>query len=176
MWLTGLGIVLQTKRSPGRFLVRACAWLVGQVPSRDRERGKQLMFLSHSHSLPLSKINKYFLKRNKLLLSEAASFVVTYNSNPRKLIQAPIFKEPWSGVDLDNSIFLKTPQVFENLQSSLVVFKVSRAAAIVATASTGNLIKMQIFRLYKAIQSLKFWGWGPVLCGLSSSPSNASNV
>ena len=53
------------------FLVRAHAWVLGQVPSGGHARGNQWMFLSHIHvTLPLflplfpSK-NKYNLKRKK---------------------------------------------------------------------------------------------------------------
>ena len=34
VWLSGLGVVLQIKRSPVRFPVRTHAWVAGQVPSR----------------------------------------------------------------------------------------------------------------------------------------------
>ena len=34
VWLSGLSAGLQTKGSLVRFPVRACAWVVGQVPSR----------------------------------------------------------------------------------------------------------------------------------------------
>ena len=54
VWLSGLGVILQTKGSPVQFLVRAHAWVVGQVPSRGRTRDNHtLMFLSLSS--PLSK-------------------------------------------------------------------------------------------------------------------------
>ena len=55
VWLSGSGIILQTERLPVGFLVRAHAWVVGQVPGWGHERGNQLMFLSLSFSLPLSK-------------------------------------------------------------------------------------------------------------------------
>ena len=58
VWLSGLSAGLQTKGSPGRFPVRAHAWVTGQVPSRRRMRGSHtMMFLSLSFSLssPLSK-------------------------------------------------------------------------------------------------------------------------
>ena len=54
VWLSGLSASLQTKGSPVWFLVRAHAWVVGQVPSRGYMRGNHtLMFLSLSSSLPL---------------------------------------------------------------------------------------------------------------------------
>ena len=57
-WLSGLSAVLQTKGSLVQFLVRAHAWVVGQVPSRGCVRGKHtLVFPSLSPSLSL-KINK----------------------------------------------------------------------------------------------------------------------
>ena len=53
VWLSGLSAGLQTKGSPVQFPVRAHAWVVGQVPSRDCVRGNQtLMFFSLSFSLP----------------------------------------------------------------------------------------------------------------------------
>ena len=54
MWHSALGIVLWTKRSLVRFLVRAHAWVAGQVPSWVCVRGNWLMYLSHINvSLPL---------------------------------------------------------------------------------------------------------------------------
>ena len=55
MWLSGLGIVLPTKRSRVPFPVRAHAWVVGQVPGwLGVRRSNQSMFLSHiTISLPL---------------------------------------------------------------------------------------------------------------------------
>ena len=56
-WIAGL----QTKGSPVWFPVRAQAWVVGPVPSREHVRGNHTwMFLSLFFSLPspLSKINK----------------------------------------------------------------------------------------------------------------------
>ena len=58
VWLSGLRAGLWTKGSPVWFLVRAHAWVTGQVPSRGHERGNHtLMFLSFSFSLlsPLTK-------------------------------------------------------------------------------------------------------------------------
>ena len=59
VWLNGLSVGLQTERLLVRFPVRACAWVVGQVPSRGCMTGNHpLMFLS-SFSLPSPlKINK----------------------------------------------------------------------------------------------------------------------
>ena len=66
VWLSGLNVIPQTKRSLVRFPVRAHAWVAGQVPGWGHVRGNQSMFLSHIDiSLPLflspsplSKINK----------------------------------------------------------------------------------------------------------------------
>ena len=61
--LSGLSASLKTKGSRVQFLVRARAWVAGQVPSRGRARGNHtLMFLSLSPFLPLClKINKQYL-------------------------------------------------------------------------------------------------------------------
>ena len=55
---------LRTKESLVQFPVRAHAWVVGQVPSREYARGNHtLMFLSFSSfPSPLSK-NKVFFKK-----------------------------------------------------------------------------------------------------------------
>ena len=59
VWLSGLGIIQQTKRLPGPFLVRAHAWVMGQVPGGDVQEATNRSF---SSSFPLSspsvKINK----------------------------------------------------------------------------------------------------------------------
>ena len=53
VWLSGLSTGLQTKALLVQFLVRACAWVVGQVSSRRRMRSNHtLMFLSLSFSFP----------------------------------------------------------------------------------------------------------------------------
>ena len=53
VWLSGLSTSLQTKGSPVQFLVRAHAWVEGQVPSGSHVRGNHtLTFLSLSFSLP----------------------------------------------------------------------------------------------------------------------------
>ena len=58
---------LQTKGLPVQFLVRAHAWVAGQVPCGGPARGNQLMFLSHIHvSLPLFLPPFTFLKINKI--------------------------------------------------------------------------------------------------------------
>ena len=71
VWLTGLGIVMQTKRLPVQFLVRAHAWNVSQDPGWWCARGNRLMFLTHIDvSFPLflflppvsERINKIFQK------------------------------------------------------------------------------------------------------------------
>ena len=66
MWLSGMSIGLQTKRSLVRFLVGAHAWVADQVPRWGCSGGNWLMFLSLSFSLPLLslKINKYNLPKN----------------------------------------------------------------------------------------------------------------
>ena len=70
VWLSGLSAGLQTKGSLVQFLVRAHAWVAGQVPSEGHVRGNHtLMFLSLSPSLSLSlkkKINKIF-KTHKIM-------------------------------------------------------------------------------------------------------------
>ena len=65
MCLSGLSAGRQTKGSLDRFLAKAHAWVVGQVPSRRHDRGNHtLMFLSLSPSLSLSlKINKKSFKK-----------------------------------------------------------------------------------------------------------------
>ena len=65
MWLSGLSAGLGTKGSRVQFPVRAHAWVVGQVPGRERTRGNHtLISLSFSFPSPLSKNKeiKYFLK------------------------------------------------------------------------------------------------------------------
>ena len=62
VWLSGLGIIPQTTKSPVRFLVRAYEWVVGLIPVRACVRGNQSMFLSYidvflSPFLSLSKKN-----------------------------------------------------------------------------------------------------------------------
>ena len=53
VWLSGLSACLQTKGSLVQFLVRAQAWVVGQVPSRGCMRSNYtLMFLSRYFSIP----------------------------------------------------------------------------------------------------------------------------
>ena len=53
VWLSELSTSLRTKGSPVQFLVRAQAWVVGQVPGGGHTRGNHtLMFLSLSFSLP----------------------------------------------------------------------------------------------------------------------------
>ena len=47
MWLSGLGIVLQSEVSQVQFPVGAHPWAVDQVPGWGHVRGSQLMFLSH---------------------------------------------------------------------------------------------------------------------------------
>ena len=60
VWLSESDVILQTERSLVRFLVRAHAWVEGQVPLWGLARGNHtLMFPSLSPSLPLLlKINK----------------------------------------------------------------------------------------------------------------------
>ena len=69
VWLSGLSGSLRTKGLPVQFLVRADAWVVGQVPSWGHVRGNQSYMdvsLPLSPSLPLFlKINLKILKKNK---------------------------------------------------------------------------------------------------------------
>ena len=52
-WLSGLSAVLQTNGSLVQFLVRAHAWVVGQVPSWGSVKCNQSMYFSHMDvSLP----------------------------------------------------------------------------------------------------------------------------
>ena len=70
VWPSRLSAGLGTEGSWVQFPVRACAWVVGQVPGCGRAGGNQLMFLTHRclspsfpPSLPCSlKINKWNLK------------------------------------------------------------------------------------------------------------------
>ena len=59
VWLSGLGIILQTKL-PVQFLVRAQTWVVGQVSAGSVQEATNRCFsYSLSPSLPISlKINK----------------------------------------------------------------------------------------------------------------------
>ena len=41
VWLSGLSAGLQTKGSPVRFLVRAHAWVAGQVPSGKKRKWRE---------------------------------------------------------------------------------------------------------------------------------------
>ena len=47
VWLSWLGVVLQTERWPICFPVRAQTWVVGSVPSWACMRANRLIFLSH---------------------------------------------------------------------------------------------------------------------------------
>ena len=74
VWLSGLSAGLRTKGLLVRFLVRAHAWVVGQVPSRGRTRGNHtLMFPSLSFYLPspLSKNKQIKSVKRKYLALEA---------------------------------------------------------------------------------------------------------
>ena len=75
--LSGLSAGLRTKSSPVQFPVRAHAWVVGQVSSRECARATNwcfsntLMFLSLSPSLLLSlKINTYIKSLKKIKLKK----------------------------------------------------------------------------------------------------------
>ena len=109
MWLSGLCVILQTKKLPICFQVRAHSWVVGQVPSWGRTRGNSSVFLSHiNFSLPLFlppfpsvKINKYkiFFKNWK------------YKYKSGKPDPSGIYKwwaENWKGID--TSILTYTPE------------------------------------------------------------------
>ena len=96
MWLSGLGVILQSRRSLVRFPVRTHAWVVDQIPSCAHVRGKQSIFLSHTDVSPLlflqpfpSKINKLVLgwgfKKKKIFLS----FLIT-DSIPFAFFMAPM--------------------------------------------------------------------------------------
>ena len=66
VWLNGLSASLRTKGLPVQFLVRAHAWVEGQVPSRGRMRSNHtLMFPSLSPSLLSLIINKWNLKKKQ---------------------------------------------------------------------------------------------------------------
>ena len=53
VWLSGLGIILQSERLPVPFPVRAHAWIAGQVPIWGHARSNQSVSLSHTDfSLP----------------------------------------------------------------------------------------------------------------------------
>ena len=67
VWISGLGIIPKTERSPVRFPVRAHARVVGQVPGWGHARGNQQMFLSHIVFLSLSACLSLSLKINKIL-------------------------------------------------------------------------------------------------------------
>ena len=80
MWLSGLGVIPQTKGSQVQFPVRAHAWVVGQVPSRGHVRGNYtLMFLSLS--LPpfpsLKKKNKTTMNRNRKTVMNRSQLMLT---------------------------------------------------------------------------------------------------
>ena len=75
-WLSGLGVILQTKGSPVQFPVRTHSWVAGQVPGwghvceRLIDVSLTSIFLSCSFSLPSllaqNKINKRKLKIKNL--------------------------------------------------------------------------------------------------------------
>ena len=69
VWLSWLGIVPETKRSPVRFPVRVYAWVEGPIPSWGTHGPKEVsqsMFLSHIDiSLSLSPCLAYSLKPKK---------------------------------------------------------------------------------------------------------------
>ena len=52
VWLSGLDVILQTKRSRFQFPVRAHPWVAGQGPSWGHARGNRSKLLSLSFSLP----------------------------------------------------------------------------------------------------------------------------
>ena len=92
-WLSGLSTGLQSKGSLVRFPVRAHAWVVGQIPSREHMRGNHtLMFLSLSFSLPSPlKVNKIlenketFLKSSFKLLKNLKGVTYFKNSSEWKI-------------------------------------------------------------------------------------------
>ena len=77
VWLSGLSVGLWTWRLLVPFPVWAHVWVVGQIPSWGRARGKQFMFLSLSISLPSSenKSIKSFLKKRKSHFGNCPSLI-----------------------------------------------------------------------------------------------------
>ena len=71
---------LQTKGSPVQFLVRAHAWVAGQVPSAGHERQPHIdVSLPLSPSFPFSlKINKIFKNENSLKLNATSHSKVSW--------------------------------------------------------------------------------------------------
>ena len=86
MWLSGLGIVLQTEMSLVQFLIRTHSCVVGQFPSWGLTRATdQSMFLSLSLSHLLSlKINKIFKNKGCKVKSEKKKWSNMSCSCPRK--------------------------------------------------------------------------------------------
>ena len=68
MWLSGLGGVLQTERSPVQFLVRAGPWVAGQLPVEGMKEATAQCF-SPSLPFPFSK-NKYIESLRKDFVNE----------------------------------------------------------------------------------------------------------
>ena len=118
MWLSGLSAGLRTKGSPVWFPVRAHAWVVGQVPSREQARGNHtLMFLFLSFSLPSplsKKINKIFLK-NKVKC-EIRKEEIIYNVNKYSLYSSlncyTILKDHCF-ISLSVTIYSKCKQIYD---------------------------------------------------------------
>ena len=74
VWLSGLGIILQTKKLLVWFPVRAHAWVASQIPDWGHARGNCSMFLSHiGVSLPLFYLPFPSLKINKILKKKSSS-------------------------------------------------------------------------------------------------------
>ena len=82
LWL-GLGVVLQTQRSPVWFPVRAHAWVVGQIPTWGQARGNWSMLLCHIYvSLPVSPLSP-LSKKNKCALAGVAQWIECQPANQR---------------------------------------------------------------------------------------------
>ena len=95
VWLSGLSTGLQTERSPVRLLVRARAWVPGQVPVGGVWGATDPCFFpSFSPSFPFSlKVNKicFFLKKRNYkyhTLTDCTNFVLC------RYLNANIFKTP----------------------------------------------------------------------------------
>ena len=69
VWLSGLGVIPQSERSPVRFLARAQAWVLGQVSGLGaHERQPINVSLSHRYFFPsLSPSLPHTLKINIFL-------------------------------------------------------------------------------------------------------------
>ena len=95
LWL-GLGVVLQTQRSPVWFPVRAHAWVVGQVPTWGQARGNWSMLLCHIYvSLPLFLPFPHFLKKISALWLVWLSGLSASLQTKGLLVQFPVRAHAW---------------------------------------------------------------------------------